>query len=270
VLYNVNKYDNGRETYKKSVEENHNLHSKHGPGLGGGRGAVKESAMKDENFKSNALWPENVRRDQQASIPHRSRTNDVYRGRDEKDANNALVNFYTEPDLHHTSAKVQHNDLDNNNKNDSNGGYTPGEVIQACVNKDARATNKTKHLHATAKEMRKSKSRDKWRPGLWSSDLPEYGQYRRIMNKRPNSASATRNRGYGGFSDGSYPEKFRSKEKPQQRPRSAGAGRTSERDRGAVRGGGGRKKPSSASATRRMQPPGRYGASEASELFEHP
>jgi len=231
VLYSKNKVETGKEAYDKTVEENHSMHSKytnvrsHPP--------VKSRAMNDEGFRENALWPENVGRDRQEYIPHKSRERDVYRGREQKDESNPLVKFFNEPDTHLTKPQVDISQINNDKKKSTNGGFSAGEVIQAVTRRDRRMTNRTEHLTTTAKEMRRSSKRPKsasssglrseeyWRPGKWTTDLPKYGSYDRIMQKRPNSAGGNSNsRGpRQHFSDGSFPQKFVSKTKPIRRER---------------------------------------------------
>ena len=249
---------------------------------------MKHAAIRDENYKEDALWPEHHQRDKQKSIPHCSRDVDLRRGRATKDASNPLVKFYNEPEIHQTSKqKVTINQIDNNKKSSSNGGFTPNEVVRAVTSKDTRKFRETSHLTTTAKEMRQTlrrsknannlskasiaaaatKNNDTWRPGKWTTDMPKYGSYDRIMQKRPNSAGAYRNQQQ--YSDGSYPQKFVNKEKPKQRPRSASEERRRSRSNNnssnnnsnnttTTNNNKSNNRPKSANSALRIQPSGRY------------
>ncbi|GMH74218.1 hypothetical protein TrST_g14002 [Triparma strigata] len=217
---------------------------------------LSREARNTPGFRQDALWPEHYRQGQE-HMPLKANSKHLDQGRLRKDPENALVKFYrsgrddqvyvdnpsnipADERAKRDELKEEYLDTNEMRRREKSKSGRPSSAPMG-----GRSSSKTKSLPV-------SYGKDgKYKPGFWTTDLPEYGTYTKIMTTRPSTAATPR----AVYSHGSYPGMFEAKDKEaaarqksgaRQRPSSAG-----HNGRRSSSGKGSSSRPRSASASGR-------------------
>ncbi|GMH60276.1 hypothetical protein TL16_g03015 [Triparma laevis f. inornata] len=217
---------------------------------------MAREARNTPGYRQDALWPEHHRQGQEY-MPLQAKQQHLAQGRLRKDSENALVKFYR-------SGRDEQVYVDNPQNIPAGERAKRDELKEEYLDtKEMRRREKSKNRPSSApggRSKSKSKSKGKsvsygkdgkYKPGFWTTDLPEYGTYTKIMTTRPSTAATPR----AVYSHGSYPGMFEAKDKAaaarqkpggRQRPSSAGVNGSGGGHSGSGGKSGGRSRSASA------------------------